>query len=268
MAGVGPLSGKGSRVIVFADASVLSRSVFVRGDATSFEQRAGNIDIHDHTTHHKIKAALKLLALREQHLLVQFWSPRVVGKQHQLTTIDQPFGFGLCDDQRLNSYRKDSKCKIYDVDVGFNLNGSRVSGYGSVCEAQLCVKIRVDKYRNAWQRTRDLTSGFTSSWFTYSSGNHGIIPTSHFMQGWIPHFGISAAFSIRRRVWSVGSRKECALRAGSKQKGGSYLVQIKKERANCNPMQSGQVEERSSSSWSIGSKQERRKQAETFDHSG
>ncbi|GKE38659.1 hypothetical protein Tco_1462064 [Tanacetum coccineum] len=34
MAGVGPLSGKGPRVIVFADASVLPRSVFVRGDAT------------------------------------------------------------------------------------------------------------------------------------------------------------------------------------------------------------------------------------------
>ncbi|GJU90372.1 hypothetical protein Tco_1302795 [Tanacetum coccineum] len=46
--------------------------------------------------------------------------------------------------------------KITGVNVGFNLDGSRVSGYGSVCEAQLCVKIRVDKYRNAWQRTRDL----------------------------------------------------------------------------------------------------------------
>ncbi|GKE46355.1 hypothetical protein Tco_1477613 [Tanacetum coccineum] len=208
----------------------------------SFEQRAGNIDIHDHTTHHKIKAALKLLALREQHLLVQFWSPRVVGKQHQLTTIDQPFGFGLCDDQRLNSYRKDSKCKIYDVDVGFNLNGSRVSGYGSVCEAQLCVKIRVDKYRNAWQRTRDLTSGFTSSWFTYSSGNHGIIPTSHFMQSCVRS----------KEGLRVGSRKGCSpsLQGRSKSRKGAHtwLVQIKKERADCNPMQSGRVEERSSSS--------------------
>ncbi|GKD67357.1 hypothetical protein Tco_1309465, partial [Tanacetum coccineum] len=84
-----------------------------------------------------------------------------------------------------NSHRhpsKSSEKKPYTKTVGFNLDGSRVSGYGSVCEAQLCVKIRVDKYRNAWQRTRDLTSGFTSSWFTYSSGNHGIIPTSHFMQ--------------------------------------------------------------------------------------
>ncbi|GJV05588.1 hypothetical protein Tco_1343244 [Tanacetum coccineum] len=34
VAGVGPLSGKGPRVIVSADASVLPRSVFVRGDAT------------------------------------------------------------------------------------------------------------------------------------------------------------------------------------------------------------------------------------------
>ncbi|GJT25057.1 hypothetical protein Tco_0894994 [Tanacetum coccineum] len=34
MSGMGSLSGKGPRVIVFADASVLPRSVFVRGDAT------------------------------------------------------------------------------------------------------------------------------------------------------------------------------------------------------------------------------------------
>ncbi|GKB55566.1 glycosyl hydrolase family 3 N-terminal domain containing protein [Tanacetum coccineum] len=34
----------------------------------------------------------------------------------------------------------------------------------------------------------------------------------------------------------------------------------KKERADCNPMQSVRVEERSNSSWSNGSKQERRKQ--------
>ncbi|GJT05514.1 NIN-like protein [Tanacetum coccineum] len=101
---------------VFGKGCELSKSATTEG----FELRAGNIDIHDQTTHHKIKVALKLLALREQHLLVQFWSPRVVGKQHQLTTIDQPFGFGLCDDQRLISYRKDSECKIYDVDKDYN----------------------------------------------------------------------------------------------------------------------------------------------------
>ncbi|GKB09794.1 hypothetical protein Tco_0843717 [Tanacetum coccineum] len=81
-----------------------------------------------------------------------------------------------------------------------NLDGSRVSGYGSVCGAQLCVKIRVDR---------------------------------------------------------------------AETERGSYLVQLKKERADCNPMQSGRVEERSSSSsWSNGIKEERRKQAATFDHSG
>ncbi|GKC15065.1 NIN-like protein [Tanacetum coccineum] len=67
----------------------------------------------------KIKAALKLLALRKPDVLVQFWSPRVVGKQHQLTTIDQPFGFGICD-ERLISYRWDSECKIYDVDKDYD----------------------------------------------------------------------------------------------------------------------------------------------------
>ncbi|GJR67259.1 hypothetical protein Tco_0013324 [Tanacetum coccineum] len=43
----------------------------------------------------------------------------------------------------------------------------------------------------------------------------------------------------------VGSRKGCSpsLQGRSKsRKGGSYLVQIKKERADCNPMQSGRVE--------------------------
>ncbi|GKA11839.1 hypothetical protein Tco_0691385 [Tanacetum coccineum] len=38
--------------------------------------------------------------------------------------------------------------------------------------------------------------------------------------------------------------------------GGSYLVRIKKEMVDCNPMQSGRVEEIRSSSLSNGSKQE------------
>lgn len=57
--------------------------------------RAGNINKHDQTIHDKIKAALKLLALRKPHVLVQFRTPRVVGTHQQLTTIDQPFGFGV-----------------------------------------------------------------------------------------------------------------------------------------------------------------------------
>ncbi|GJX40736.1 hypothetical protein Tco_0255726 [Tanacetum coccineum] len=84
-----------------------------------FEVRTGNIDIYDQKIHDKIKAALKLLPLRVQYVLVQFWSTFVIGKQHQLTTIDQPFGFGLCD-ERLVSYRWDSECKIYDVNRDYD----------------------------------------------------------------------------------------------------------------------------------------------------
>ncbi|GKE58060.1 hypothetical protein Tco_1497245 [Tanacetum coccineum] len=62
-----------------------------------------------------IRAALKLLTFREQNVLVQFWSPRVVGKHHQLTTEDQPYGLGAIDD-RLYMYRKDSERKVYVVD--------------------------------------------------------------------------------------------------------------------------------------------------------
>ncbi|KAI7754822.1 hypothetical protein M8C21_018915 [Ambrosia artemisiifolia] len=66
------------------------------------------INSHDQNVHVKIIAVLKLLTLREQHVLVQFWSPHVVGNQQLLTTIDQPFGLGLMD-ERLCTYRQDSK---------------------------------------------------------------------------------------------------------------------------------------------------------------
>nr|GFC57132.1 hypothetical protein [Tanacetum cinerariifolium] len=58
-----------------------SQSVIPSG----FELRADNIDPHDKIIlQDNIRAALKLLTFREQHVLVQFWSPRVVGKHHQL----------------------------------------------------------------------------------------------------------------------------------------------------------------------------------------
>ncbi|PWA87190.1 NIN-like protein [Artemisia annua] len=95
---------------VFGTGCELPKSATTEG----FEVRAGNIDKHDQTIHDKIKAALKLLALRKPHVLVQFWSPRVVGTHQELATTDQPFGLGVSDDQRLISYRRDSECKIYD----------------------------------------------------------------------------------------------------------------------------------------------------------
>ncbi|GJY87579.1 NIN-like protein, partial [Tanacetum coccineum] len=83
-----------------------------------FELRADNIDPHDKIIQDNIRAALKLLTFREQNVLVQFWSPRVVGKHHQLTTEDQPYGLGAIDD-RLYMYRKDSERNVYVVDKDY-----------------------------------------------------------------------------------------------------------------------------------------------------
>ncbi|KAM0026817.1 putative PB1 domain-containing protein [Helianthus debilis subsp. tardiflorus] len=47
--------------------------------------------------------------------LIQFWSPRAVGKHQLLTTIDQPFGLGVASEE-LCSYRKDSERKAFLVD--------------------------------------------------------------------------------------------------------------------------------------------------------
>ncbi|PWA67855.1 NIN-like protein [Artemisia annua] len=63
----------------------------------------------------KIRAALKLLTFREEHVLIQFWSPRVVGKHQLLTTADQPFGVGVIE-VGLLFYRKNSEQNVYLVD--------------------------------------------------------------------------------------------------------------------------------------------------------
>lgn len=63
----------------------------------------------------KIKSALKLLTFREPRVLVQFWSPRVIGKHQLLTTIDQPFGLGVID-EGLCSYRRDSERNPFVVE--------------------------------------------------------------------------------------------------------------------------------------------------------
>nr|XP_043606665.1 protein NLP3-like [Erigeron canadensis] len=64
----------------------------------------------------KIKSALKRLAFREQRVLVQFWYPQAVGKHRLLTTMDQPFGLGVKDDQGLLLYRKHSERNPFLVD--------------------------------------------------------------------------------------------------------------------------------------------------------
>nr|XP_043608716.1 protein NLP7-like [Erigeron canadensis] len=80
---------------------------------------AENGVLHNQKIVGTIKSALKHLSFREQRVLVQFWSPHVIPiRKHLilLTTIDQPFGLGVKDDQGLISYRKHSERKPFLVD--------------------------------------------------------------------------------------------------------------------------------------------------------
>nr|GEW79222.1 hypothetical protein [Tanacetum cinerariifolium] len=62
------------------------------------ELSAGKHDQYKQISHDKMEAVLKKITFREQHVLVQFWSPRVAGKHRLLTTIDQPFGLGVVNE--------------------------------------------------------------------------------------------------------------------------------------------------------------------------
>nr|GEU77220.1 hypothetical protein [Tanacetum cinerariifolium] len=79
------------------------------------ELSAGKHDQYKQIIHDKMEAVLKKITFRDQHVLVQFWSPRVAGKHRLLTTIDQPFGLGVVN-EGLYMYRRDSERKFYDVD--------------------------------------------------------------------------------------------------------------------------------------------------------
>ncbi|PWA41370.1 PB1 domain-containing protein [Artemisia annua] len=100
---------------VFGKADELSQSTITGG----YELIANEIDPHNQIVEDKIKAVLKLLTFREQRVLVQFWSPCVVGKHQLLTTIDQPFGLGVNHDERLLSYRRVSQHNLYVVDKDY-----------------------------------------------------------------------------------------------------------------------------------------------------
>ncbi|PWA57924.1 hypothetical protein CTI12_AA404730 [Artemisia annua] len=78
-----------------------------RGNSPSYNAPRNNLK--------KIRAALKLLTFLEQHVLVQFWSPRDVGKRQMLTTLDQPFGLGVPNDE-LCFYRWSSEHNAFPVD--------------------------------------------------------------------------------------------------------------------------------------------------------
>ncbi|PWA52183.1 NIN-like protein [Artemisia annua] len=106
-----------TRLMVYGNKDELSRSEWSQSTTTNgFELRTDNIDPHNKIIQDKIRAALKLLTFREQHVLVQFWSPRVAGKHQLLTSIDQPFGLGVLD-ERLLLYRKDSVHSSFVVDM-------------------------------------------------------------------------------------------------------------------------------------------------------
>nr|GFC01146.1 NIN-like protein [Tanacetum cinerariifolium] len=100
---------------VFGKADELSQST-TSGD---YELMAAKIDPHNQIVKDKIKAGLKLLTFREQRVLVQFWSPCVVGKHQLITTIDQPFGLGVNNDESLLSYRRASQHNLYVVNKDY-----------------------------------------------------------------------------------------------------------------------------------------------------
>ena len=72
------------------------------------------MDPHNQIVNDKIKAALKLLTFREDHVLVQVWRPHDVGKHQLLTAVDQPYGLGTLNEE-FYSYRKDSERYAYIV---------------------------------------------------------------------------------------------------------------------------------------------------------
>ncbi|KAI7752658.1 hypothetical protein M8C21_004170, partial [Ambrosia artemisiifolia] len=88
----------------------------IQSITSCFELQAESLYSYHQELTNKIRSALKLLTFREQHVLVQFWSPRDVGKHKLLTTIDQPFGLGAASEE-LCSYRRDSEHKAFLVDM-------------------------------------------------------------------------------------------------------------------------------------------------------
>nr|GEY16478.1 hypothetical protein [Tanacetum cinerariifolium] len=90
--------------------SDLSQSI-----TNGFEPKAEAFVLGHQRIKEKIRAALKLLTFREQHVLVQFWSPCDVGKHQQLTTLGQPFGLGVLSEE-LYIYRTDSEQNAFFVD--------------------------------------------------------------------------------------------------------------------------------------------------------
>ncbi|KAF5753824.1 putative transcription factor Nin-like family [Helianthus annuus] len=105
----GVISLEPPRLAVSGESRYLTRlQVFGNKDATitDFELGADKVDPNHQKIQEKIEAALKAVTFREQHVLVQFWSPQEAGNHQLLTTINQPYGLGVMD-AKLSSYRRD-----------------------------------------------------------------------------------------------------------------------------------------------------------------
>ncbi|KAM0026821.1 hypothetical protein Hdeb2414_s0020g00562541 [Helianthus debilis subsp. tardiflorus] len=77
---------------------------------TCFELRTERFYSYHREIMYKIRAALKILTFREQHVLVQFLSPRGVGKHQLLTTT-----LGVASEE-LCFYRRESEHQTFLVD--------------------------------------------------------------------------------------------------------------------------------------------------------
>ncbi|KAM0059186.1 putative transcription factor Nin-like family [Helianthus debilis subsp. tardiflorus] len=107
----GVISLEPPRLAVSGESRYLTRlRVFGNKDATitDFELGGDKVDPDHQKIQEKIEAALKVVTFREQHVLVQFWSPQEAGNHQLLTTTNQPYGLGVMD-AKLISYRRDSE---------------------------------------------------------------------------------------------------------------------------------------------------------------
>ncbi|GJU85645.1 NIN-like protein [Tanacetum coccineum] len=100
---------------IFENGEELSQSDSSQSTVIGGFKLRANVDRHNQNTQDKILAAMELLIFRNEHVLVQFWSPHVVGKQKLLTNIDQPSGVGVID-ERLLLYMKISKRDVLVVE--------------------------------------------------------------------------------------------------------------------------------------------------------
>ncbi|MFS8030302.1 hypothetical protein Hanom_Chr17g01532411 [Helianthus anomalus] len=103
-------------ILLLYDLELGANKIDINHQKTQYlELGVDRIDLSHQNTQIKIVSALGLLTFQEQHVLVQFWSPQVVGKHQLLTTLDQPFGLGVMD-ERLLTYRRETDHNYFVTD--------------------------------------------------------------------------------------------------------------------------------------------------------